>query len=160
MLTVKKLIEILSKLENQDIPIYFTYDSRVCCPRVTCVDLVPNGDLDHRIFASDFISEKQQYSPTQSIILRSENKDDYEYHNPNYLKQTDNEYIEEIRKDFNYWREHYLKSTHPEFHKHSIYTDDYLERRIKESIETRHSNIEETKNDVNLYLEDYNEPAK
>jgi len=40
-MNVQQLIEVLQKIEDKEnVDVYFSYDSRCCCPYVTCVDLV------------------------------------------------------------------------------------------------------------------------
>jgi len=58
---------------------------------VTCVDLVPNNDQDQRMSAADFISSGTEQTPTQAVVLRSEDKEEYDYH-----RRSDNEYKGDI----------------------------------------------------------------
>jgi hypothetical protein len=75
-MTVEQLIEVLSKLENKNIPILFSYDSRVVVCGINCVDLVQDSNQDQRICAADFF-EHEEPKTTQAIVFRSEL--DYEY---------------------------------------------------------------------------------
>ena len=77
-MTVEQLIEILNKIENKNIPIMFSYDSRVCVCGINCVDLVIDGNQDQQICAID-CSEHEEPEITQAIIFRSENKDEYDW---------------------------------------------------------------------------------
>jgi hypothetical protein len=101
-MTVEELIEVLNKVQDKSIPVMFSYDSRVCVCNITCVDLVPTNDQDHRICADDFF-EHEEPKTTQAIILRSENKDEYDWFHIVYTHYDDGEKVDE--RDIKYQTE-------------------------------------------------------
>lgn len=87
MLTVEKLIEILSKIENKNIPVEFSYHSRTAGRIINCIDLVDSGE---------------------ALVFRSEAYDEYCYMNPNYLGETKEAAVNRITKEATEFYEKYL----------------------------------------------------
>lgn len=88
MLTVEKLIEILSKIENKKIPVEFSYNSRALESAITCIDLVNGGE---------------------SLMFRGEDYNEYCHMNPNYISETKESAIERLTKDATEFYKEYVK---------------------------------------------------
>ena len=150
MLTVAKLISILQSVENKDMPLYFTYDSRVCCLQINCVDLVPDGNIDQRAFAAQFMEGYKEPEPMQAIVFRSEDKHEYDYHSPRITE-------EEFRKEC---KEKYDRMlTDPNNWAFRLYNErvqedpDYIAKEIEKDVKRFNRNKKETENDINLFFE-------
>ena len=81
-MTVEQLIAVLQKVPDKQAVVRFSYDSRVCAPRVTCVDYVPDTDAqDQRVFAADFFTADDAPDVAQpAVMLRNEDRDDWNFH--------------------------------------------------------------------------------
>jgi len=156
-MNVQELIDTLQKIEDKEnVDVYFSYDSRVCVPYVNVVDFVENGaSLDRRMNASMFMEGYQEPEPRKSIVLRSEDKDEYEWRHPTLSEE---EYREKITKEA--WDET-NKWSRVSWHRNRDFyslTEEEIKARVEDDIENDmryyREHKKETENTVNLFFED------
>jgi hypothetical protein len=156
-MNVLQLIDVLQGIANKEtVDVYFSYDSRVCVPYVNVVDFVDDGAAqDHRVNASMFMKGYKEPEPRKAIILRSEDRQEYEYMSPSLSEE---EFREKMIKEA--WDENdkWSRVSWYRNNDHWCLTEDEIKKKVEEDIETAmiyyRENKEETKNTTNLFFED------
>lgn len=140
-MNVAQLIEVLQKVEDKENTLVsFTYDTRAGGGWVHCVDLSQAMNYEHK-----------------EIVFRSETTEDYHHFNPNHDPRTD----DEVYKEAYEWS----RTRQIEFYDDAnrlragikMPGADFINREAEKDADRalRHhrSAKEETKNDINLFLE-------
>jgi hypothetical protein len=171
-MNVQQLIDALQKVPNKNVPVLFSYDSRVCAPEANIVDFTPSADQDGRVFASDFTDEPGEEPEDQgAVVLRSESQSSYEYHCPSQSRE---EYVKEQTDYYTNIKENWYKEnaclfedgprsmwtvagtrdfTIDEYWLQSVWVQSpgYAEKSLQDSIKSFDRHKEETAGVINLH---------
>lgn len=129
-MNIQELIEILEKVEDKSYEIYFSYDSRFATHKVSCVDIASN-----------------------TLVFRSEDREEYIYHNPNLDDKSDEEaYYQYYTECLNFYLKYMTKNTNK--NEHMVEAVKYANKQSDIYKLDRKRNKKECSNHINLFLSD------